>query len=163
MLNIMIGKNRLRHPSFVIGFLVVLLIAMCFQFSSVLADVPTVVSIEAWTSGTDTILNITVRHSSPTSSHYMDIVEIDIDGTVETVNFSPQSTVTFVVQFNMGREIDAPEIIARVHCTPHGWSSWSDPKVIPEFSTIHLLMILIMGSFLILFFKVKWQIPKRIP
>ena len=158
----MISQNRLRHISLVIGFLLVLLTAMCFQFKPVLADVPAVVNIESWTSGSNTILNITVRHSSPTSSHYVNIVEIDIDGTVETVNLSSQSSATFVVQYNMGGEIDMPEVIARAHCTLHGWSNWSEPVVIPEFSPIYLLLILTMGSLLILLLKFKLQIPKRV-
>lgn len=74
-----------------------------FQIQPVLADVLSVLGIEPWTSGTDTVLNITVRHSFPTSSHYVNKVEVETDENVIGVDLTPQSTVTFVVQYNMGK------------------------------------------------------------
>lgn len=119
-----------------------------FQIHPVLADVPSVLSIERWTSGTETILNITVRHSSPTNSHYVNKVEVDVDGAVHDIDLAPQSTVTFVVQYNMGELADAPMVRARAHCTIHGWSSWSNSEQVSDSSSIPLLPILAIVSVL---------------
>lgn len=69
-----------------------------FRVHPVWADVPSVKNIEVWMSETDTILSITIRHASPTSSHYVDKVEVDVNGTIQTIDLPPlpQSTVTFV-------------------------------------------------------------------
>ena len=157
----MIGKNGKRKKSLVIGLLLALSAIICFQINPVLADVPSVLSIEPWTSGTDTmwarahdtILNITVSHASPTSSHYVDKVEVDIDGNVHDVNLTPQSTVTFVVQYNMGEVTDTPTVQARAFYTVHGWSGWSEAVVVPEFTFIHLLLILSVMSIAVLLLR----------
>ncbi len=119
-----------------------------FQIHPVLADVPSVSSLEPWTSGTGTILNITVRHSSPTSSHYVNKVEVDVDGAVHDIDLTPQSTVTFVAQYNLGELADEPTVRARAHCTIHGWSSWSNSDQLSDSSSIPLLPILAIVSVL---------------
>jgi len=147
-LGFLMGKNRKTKMSlFIMLFLASTAIAG-FQVHIVLADVPSVLSIEPWTSGTDTILNITVRHSSPTSSHYVNKVEVDVDGDVHDIDLTPQSTVTFVVQYNMGELADSPTVRARAHCTIHGWSSWSNSDQVPDSSLIPLLPILAIVSVL---------------
>jgi len=67
-----------------------------FRVHPVWADVPIVKNIEVWMSETDTTLNITTRHASPTSSHYVDKVEVDENGTIQTIDLPPlpQPTVT---------------------------------------------------------------------
>jgi desulfoferrodoxin (superoxide reductase-like protein) len=92
----------------------------------VLADVPDVLNVEPWTNGTETVLNITVRHSAPTSSHYINIVQVDVDGAVDDINLVSQSTNPFVIQYNMGEVAGEPSVRARAHCTLHGWGSWSE-------------------------------------
>lgn len=124
-----------------------------FQINLVLADIPTVKSIEPWTSETDTILNITVRHALPLPSHYVDKVEVEIDGTVIAVPLTPQSTVTFVEPYNMGEVTDTPTVQARAHCNLHGWSDWSESLEVPEFLTISLLLILAIVSIAVLLFR----------
>jgi desulfoferrodoxin (superoxide reductase-like protein) len=135
-----------------IGFLVFL--SWAFVFASVvllipnpvLADVPGVLSVDPWTDGTETILNITVKHFGPTSSHYIDTIQVDIDGTVENVNLDPQSTNPFVMQYSMGDMSNEPSVRVRAHCNLHGWGSWTEPQVIPEFPST-LLMLVILGVF----------------
>ena len=85
------------------------------------ADVPTLLNIEPWISGTETILNITVRHSAPTSSHYINIIQVDVEGTVNDVNLNSQSINPFIVQYNMGELISEPSVRTRAHCNLHGW------------------------------------------
>jgi desulfoferrodoxin (superoxide reductase-like protein) len=135
-----------------IGFLVFL--SWAFVFASVVllipnpvfADVPGVLSVDPWTDGTETILNITVKHFGPTSSHYIDTIQVDIDGTVENVNLDPQSTNPFVMQYSMGDVSSEPSVRVRAHCNLHGWGSWTEPQVIPEFPST-LLMLVILGVF----------------
>ena len=137
-------------------FLLVLGIASAIKISAVFADVPDVLGIEFWISGTETIPNITIRHASPTASHYVDVVEVDIDGAVHNVPFIPsQSTTTFVVQFNMGEITGVPMVKARAHCNFHGWSTWSEPIEVPEFSQVHLFLILMFVSLGVLLLKTK--------
>lgn len=126
-----------------------------FQIKLALADIPTVENVEPWTSGSDTILNITVRHALPLTSHYVDKVEVDIDGTIHDVALTPQSTVTFVEPYNMGEVTDTPTVQVRAHCNLHGWSGWSDPLAVPEFSTVSLLLILAIVSIAALLLRSK--------
>lgn len=72
----------------------------------------------------------------------MNKVEVDVDGAVQNIDLVPQSTVTFVVQYNMGEIADEPAVRARAHCTIHGWSSWSNSEQVSDSSSIPLLLIL---------------------
>lgn len=123
----------------------------------VLADVADVLSVEPWTSGTETVLNITVRHSAPTGSHYIDIVQVDVDGEVEDINLESQSTNPFIVQYNMDEVAGEPAVQVRAHCTLHGWGSWSESLVIPEFSSIIVLVILAVLTLTTIYFKSKMK------
>jgi desulfoferrodoxin (superoxide reductase-like protein) len=145
-----------------IGFLVFL--SLAFVFASVVflipnpvfADVPGVLSVDPWTDGTETILNITVRHFGPTSSHYVDMIQVDIDGTVENVNLDPQSINPFVMQYSMGDVSSEPSVRVRTHCNLHGWGSWTEPQVIPEFpSTLLILVILGVFAVTLIFYRGK--------
>ena len=53
----MIGENRKRPKSLVVLLVLALAVLFVFHINPVLADVPTVESVEPWTSGADTILN----------------------------------------------------------------------------------------------------------
>ncbi len=122
----------------------------------VFAGVPDVLSVEGWASGTDTILNITVSHSPFTpTTHYVNKVEVDVDGTVHDIPLTSQSTVTFVVQYNMSEVTGTPTVQTRAFCIIDGWSSWSEPLVVPEFSWIHVLLILIVVPIAILLLRSK--------
>ncbi len=153
------GKNMRGKKSLFVMLFLALLMTASFQIKLVLADVPTVESVEPWTSGTDTILNITVRHNSPTTSHYVNKVEVDVDGAIQNIDLPStpvQSAPTFVVQFNMGELTTTPTVKARANCNLHGWSfSWSDPVEVPEFSPIHLLLVLAIVSTSVLLLRAK--------
>ena len=157
----MIIDNRKRPKSLVIMLVLALAVLFAFHINPVLADVPTVESVEPWTSGTDTILNITVRHGLPASGHFVWQIEVDIDGTVHIMELEPQSTVTFVVQYNMSELVGTPTVKVRADCNLHGWSGWSEPVVVPEFSTISLLLILAIVSMAVLLRKSRAQARER--
>ena len=138
----------------------VILIPVTFQ-APVYADVPSLVSIEPWTSGSETILNITVRHSSPTGNHYIDLIQIDIEGTVNDVRLNSQSANPFVVQYNMGILSGEPSVRARAHCNLHGWGGWSTPQIIPEASSSIALVFLSFLLLISIYFTKKLRRHKR--
>ena len=146
-------ENGKRTARLVIVSLLTLAASTLFHIRLALADVPSVVSIEAWTSETDTVLNITVTHSSPTSSHYVNKVEVDANGTIYDIDLTPQSTVTFIVQYDMGELAVDVSVQVRAHCNLHGWSDWSSPVVVPEFSFVHVLPIFAVASIAVLLFR----------
>ena len=123
----------------------------------VYADVPSILNVEHSIDGTDIILNITVRHSGPTSNHYINSVQVEIDGVINTINLNQQTTEIFTVQYNMGELNSELSIRVRAHCIIHGYSSWSTSETIPEFGMINPIIIVIVLSILLLFltFKIK--------
>ena len=125
-----------------------------FQVHHVSADVPSVLSIEPWTIGNESFLNITVTHSSPTSSHYVNVVEVDINGSIQTVPLTPQSTTTFVVQYELAGVTDELTVQARAHCNLHGWSGWSGstqgdgnlplPPIIAVVAAVSIIIVVLL-------------------
>jgi len=115
------------------GTLLILLLAVVSAFivDSVLADVPVVNTIQPWTRPNDghTVLNVTVTHNNYYSGHYVDWIQVDVDGAVDTVNLSPPQPLNlpFVVQYDMGIISGTPTVRAKAHCNLHGPSAWSSP------------------------------------
>jgi len=104
-----------------LGILALLAFSL-FPTMAVNANVPTVIELQLETRGEETVLVIQARHSSPSQGHYVDSVEVDIDGTVEKIELDPQSQTTFTVEHTVDPK--AVDIRARAHCTNHGWSQW---------------------------------------
>jgi hypothetical protein len=155
------GKNgRIKKSLFIVLFLA-FTASTGFQIHLVFAVVPEVLSIEPWTSGADTILNITVTHAQFGGSHYVNRVEVDVNGTIQNIDLTSQSAVTFVVPYNMGEVTENPMVKARAHCTFHGWSGWSESVEVPEFSPIHLLLVLAIVSFAVLLLRSKIASSKK--
>lgn len=99
---------------------------------SVSADVPVVNTIKPWTRSSDshTVLNITVTHHNYYGGHYVDWIQVDVNGTVNTVNLSPPqpANLPFVVQYDMGLVSGTPTVRAIANCNLHGSSAWSSPS-----------------------------------
>ena len=90
---------------------------------NVYADAPTVTSLD-FGEETDT-LSIGIRHGNPSSSHYIDEIELEVNGEVETIELEEaQSSTTFTETYEVTEDIES--LRARVHCNFHGWSSWAD-------------------------------------
>jgi len=102
--------------------LMVFLVLSLIQTLIVYADVPTVVELVLETRGEDTVLVIRVRHSSPSQTHYVYEIEVEVDGKVEKIERDSQSDTTFTVEHAVDSK--AADIRARAHCTNHGWSRW---------------------------------------
>jgi hypothetical protein len=135
------------------------------QIHPVLANLPTVDAPVPWTFGNHTVLDITVRHdttSLPYADHYVDHVEVDIDGIPHIINLTaPQQQYSFVVQYDMGQVTGTPTVEARAHCTYHGWGSFSPSVQVPEFSFLQLLSILAITSIMILLLRSKMHGLKK--
>jgi hypothetical protein len=97
-----------------------------------------------------------VTHSSPTSTHYVSTVEVEVGEDVIRLSFAPQTQSTFT--FEVELESIPKTIRARVDCTTHGWSSWKKLTTdteegkgggIPGFPSISTALGLIMGLLII--------------
>ena len=108
-----------------ITFLSLALLLLCITPLVVVhGDVPTVISVEEVGRGDDNVLVIEIRHSSPSSSHYVDSFEVEVGEEVYTIeDLGGQSATVFMVEHVLG----SPEADVRVraHCNLHGWSQWA--------------------------------------
>lgn len=137
----MVGSSK---PTQVVGELKILA-CLCLvslfllSFSTimpVLANIPTVLNIEATKEGADTALSIEISHSSPSSTHYVDMIEVEVNERLDRVsNLEPQTTTTFTYEHNVGT-VEYETIRVRAHCTDHGWSPWATMGALPEPSFI---------------------------
>jgi desulfoferrodoxin (superoxide reductase-like protein) len=122
--------------------------------SVVVADVPTVLKVSANPivdcgtplAGQGFLILATVRHANPTTTHYVDKIEIAKGKSTVTIDLQPQSNETFTVSTVLceGRDYHAGEeltVLARAHCTIHGWGTWSSSVTIPEFETPGLIAL----------------------
>lgn len=103
----------------------VLVLFSAFLVIAVNADVPSVLEINASTQNGNTILLIKIRHSNPRATHYVDMIEIDVDGEITKVaGIEPQDTQEFEYEYNLGEIGEDAKVKVRAHCNLHGWSSW---------------------------------------
>ena len=140
----------------------VVLVFICIQsVVMVFADIPTVLEFKREKVGADNILNLEIRHSSPSSSHYVDIIEVEIDGKVQKVNdLEHQTSTTFTYKYNLGKSQPA-QLRVRAHCNIHGWSQWrSEEKEeggrgIPGFPYVSIILGIVFGVIIL------WILQRR--
>ena len=142
----------------------VLLVSLLVLLSSAklaVADIPSIVSFSANPiidcgvplAGRGFLLIVTIRHASPTASHYVDKIELLKEKTTETINLQPQSGETFTTTAIIceGRDYQAGEelnVQVRAHCNTHGWGNWSSSITVPEFGApvqVGLVTLLLAG------------------
>lgn len=106
--------------------LILVLILSCLSPATmVFADVPTVLVITRVEEGDETFLEVEVRHSSPTQTHYVDVIEVEVAGNVEKIDgLEPQTTTKFTTKYKL-EDTGALEVRVRAHCNIHGWSQWT--------------------------------------
>lgn len=132
-------------------------LVLLITYGSVLAnaDVPDVLELSIEENGEQTLV-ISIRHGAPSSSHYVDEIQLELDGElVEVTDLETQSETQFTEEYTMDSE--AENIRVRVHCNLHGWSNWeslqmdepSTPRGIPGFpvASIILGLLLVIGIF----------------
>jgi hypothetical protein len=123
--------------------------SLCVLISDVRAIVPVVQEVVFWENGENTMVNVTVYHTPVNTFHYVDQIEVDIDGTITSYPVS-QSSTTFTAQINLGQISGNPPARARAHCTIDGWSSWSSQQTIPELSLWITIPLYIAGTFAVI-------------
>ncbi len=119
--------------------------SLCAFVTDVQGIVPDIQEVVFWDNGEDTMLNVTFYHTPVTTFHYVDEVEVDIDGAITSYPVT-QSSVTFTAQINLGQISGNPPARTRVHCTIDGWSSWSNQQTIPELSSWITIPLLLIGT-----------------
>jgi len=119
------------------------LLALLGSADPVRADLPDVIQIENVSQPPLIAIRIIIRHAEPTLEHYVDALEVigSIDGYSSGYTFTlqPQTSELFAVEVQMDVSdaaiaLENPNVKARAHCTFHGWSTWSQEIVVPEFS-----------------------------
>jgi hypothetical protein len=153
-------RKKEKRKSLAAALFLALASIAAFQVNHVRADIPHDTTIQSWippSPGTHLFLNITITHDTgaPTSSHYVDVAQVNISGLVHDIPLSPQSTVTFVVQYDMGEVSGTPTVQARARCNTHGWSDWSTPQAVPEFPLITPFPLLAVATIAALFLRSK--------
>jgi hypothetical protein len=128
--------------------------SLCIFVTDVQAIVPDIQEVVFWNNGENAMLNVTIYHTPVTAFHYVDQIEVDIDGTVTSYPIS-QSSVTFTTQINLGQINGSPLGRTRVHCTIDGWSSWSSQQAIPELSLSTIISLCLVGTLMVLVAKKK--------
>ncbi len=99
-------------------------LGLTLPLSFVYGNVPRVLEVEATADGDDTVLGLDVSHSSPSSGHYVDSVEVRVDdGDAVAYDQDPQSSTRFSVEIVL-EDASPMKVEVRVHCISHGWSAW---------------------------------------
>lgn len=113
------------------------------------ALVPSIVDVESYDVGSVTWLNITIHHTPPPAigpSHYVSNVQVEVNGVVEDLSQSPQSTETFSVQYSLGPNGDTYSVRARAYCIVHGYSAWSNMVTVPEISLLTVVLLIALAT-----------------
>lgn len=96
-----------------------------FFVGTAAANIPEVLQIQNISQGSAGRIRLQISHALPSSTHYVDIIEVDIGGQTRQFNQQPQSSDPFTVELDLGQIQGNPNIRARAHCNLHGWSDWS--------------------------------------
>jgi hypothetical protein len=118
---------------------------------NILADTPQIRNVIVWNDGGSTKLNVTVYHNGEVPDHYVDTLSVTVTSGTNLSQTFPQSgphaldpdTLTFNVTLDIGLVSDAPLATVRAHCNIHGWSSQNWTGVVPEYSQLTLLLMLV--------------------
>ncbi len=101
------------------------LIILSFYLPSVIvhANTPTVLSITRRTEGSNTIIDLKVSHTSPSTAHYIALISLDLDGTQKTFTDPMKATANEATySLNIG-STNPKTIKAQATCNIHGPSS----------------------------------------
>ena len=141
---------------------VALLLSCPLLIMMVFADVPSILELKRETRGSETVLLIRVRHSSPSSNHFVDTIDVEIDGKVEKITgLGPQTEISFNVEYKLGA--GSVNVRARAYCIVHGWSQWASEAKdgqpsgggIPSFPYESIIIGLVVGMLAL------WTLQRR--
>ena len=113
------------RKTLLIGILIFLSVSF-FSIEKVFANIPSMLDINISEDGANFILNIEISHSNPTASHYVNSIEVELNGELEQISdLEPQTETVFTYQHDIV-EPTYESLRVRAHCTPHGWSAWKN-------------------------------------
>lgn len=148
----------------VLTFISLLILSSLSFLIEVKADVPVVLKIEV-DEEDDHKLLITVRHGNPTLIHYVNEIQIELDGELTRLtDLDPQSDVEFVVEYDTVSEIETVRV--RVNCIVHAWSSWKSYNVNKDSGNIGIpgfpleSVIIGVSAFSIISWIIRLQVNK---
>ena len=110
----------MRKKAFLTIFTLSFFLASLLSVTTVRADVPSVLQISVV--GDKTIAEI--RHSAPSSSHFVETVEVRIGDNVYEIDLDPQTETVFEVDI-LFDDVDLTYFEVRAKCITHGWSNWT--------------------------------------
>jgi desulfoferrodoxin (superoxide reductase-like protein) len=119
--------------------LVLAAILLLGHAGTAVANVPTVLQIMNISQGSEGRIRLEITHSNPSAGHYVDMVEVQVDGATKQFTLQPQSSDPFTVELDLGGLQGTPDVRARAHCNLHGWSDWSQTITAPEFPTVAIV------------------------
>jgi len=123
----------------------------------VFAIVPQIHGVAPYSIGADTILNVTVYHYPEVPVHYIDLVQVNVTGSVYNFTIGVQPLTpenTFIVSCDLGPISGTPTATVRAHCTYDGNGLWYGPVLIPEFLHLTFLLIsLLLASLAVMAFR----------
>lgn len=144
------SKNPFSAMNYAAFLFLTVLLTMIFlgNIKMVWANVPSVLQIENLSQGTTGRIRLHVSHLGPTASHFIDLAEVDVSGQVKSFSLQPQNADPFTVELDLGQLQGTPNVKARVRCTVHGWSAWSNEVQVPEFSNLTVTVLAVLTAVL---------------
>jgi desulfoferrodoxin (superoxide reductase-like protein) len=136
---------------FLIASVSLILVAILFlnHAGTAVANVPTVLQIVNISQGSDGKIRLEITHQGPGPNHYVDMVEVQVNGATQQFSLQPQTTDPFRVELDLGMLQGTPEVQARAHCNIHGWSDWSQTIAVPEFPTVAVVASTLLVTMLV--------------
>ena len=142
--------KRIGSRFFLASALLVLTAALLLGHAgTATANVPTVLQIVNISQAAEGIIRLQITHSSPSPSHFVDKVEVQVGGTTKQFTLTQQTSDPFTVELNLGPLQGTPDVRARAHCTLHGWSDWSQTIPVPEFPTVAVVGFALLAATLV--------------
>jgi len=149
--NARVNSMERADSKFLIASVSLILVAILFlnHAGTAVANVPTVLQIVNISQGSDGKISLEITHQGPSPNHYVDMVEVQVNGATQQFSLQPQTTDPFTVELDLGMLQGTPEVKARAHCNIHGWSDWSQTIAVPEFPTVALVTSTLLVTMLV--------------
>jgi len=132
-------------------------IVLCNGVQTATAGVPVVAKIENLSQGTTGKIFVTINNpgasSSATGTHFIDIIEVDVDGKVQQFTYENPSisgVTPFMTELDIGKIKATSVVKVRAHCTVDEWGAWSDAVAVPEFPVAALVSVVALAATLLI-------------
>ena len=107
-----------------IAIAVLVIFALFLPIGMVHANVPSVINITRRTENGNTLVDVKVSHSDPSTSHYIAQINLDLDGTTKPFTNLAKATATEATYtLNIG-QINPKTVKAQAICVIHGPGDW---------------------------------------